>query len=161
MGAYDPVAWEEIEVALGPPASEVEAAVEAMESRVRDRDPYDAVKTIHDALDEQLEESERTVPGFGEVFVTAYLLEQRGRIESGGARNDEYPSLLERRPSADRLEELFWDRRRTLWWIGIVAGVHPSLVSYWLYEDDIPLMERNLTEESMARVREYRAAGDG
>jgi len=29
----------------------------------------------------------------------------------------------------------------------MVVGVHPSLVTYWLYADDIPLMELNYTAE--------------
>jgi hypothetical protein len=37
-----------------------------------------------------------------------------------------------------------------------VTGVHPSLVTYWLYEDDIPLMERNYTAEAMERIRTQR-----
>ncbi|MFC6826231.1 hypothetical protein [Halopelagius fulvigenes] len=45
--------------------------------------------------------------------------------------------------------------------IGVLCGVHPSLVSYWLSEGDIPLMERNFTEESMRRIRTYRAGSEG
>ncbi|MEF8907036.1 MAG: hypothetical protein V5A13_04160 [Haloarculaceae archaeon] len=151
MGDRDPVSWETRAQALGDPAAEVEEYVGRLAVDVRGEDPYAAVKAVHDALSEDLADEERSVPGLGEVFITAYLLEKRGVIdpEEGG----EYPSLVARRPSTDRLRELFWDRERTLWWIGIVTGVHPSLVTYWLYEDDIPLMERNYTGEAMERIR--------
>ncbi len=43
-----------------------------------------------------------------------------------------------------------------MWWTATRVGVHWALVQYWLYEEDIPLQERNLTNESMARVRAYR-----
>ena len=73
----------------------------------------------------------------------------------------EYQSIVERRPETDRLEELFWERERTLWWIGLLVGVHPSLVTYWFYEDNIPLMERNFTEDSLEQIRAYRESKDG
>lgn len=154
MGDRDPVSWETREEALGNPAMEVEEYVGRLGNEVRGEEPYAAVKTIHDALSDGLEDEDRSVPGLGEVFITAYLLEKRGVIapEDGG----EYPSLVARRPSTDRLRELFWERERTLWWIGIVTGVHPSLVTYWLYEDDIPLMERNYTTEAIERIRAHR-----
>jgi hypothetical protein len=43
-----------------------------------------------------------------------------------------------------------------MWWIAVRTGVHWVLVQYWLYEDDIPLQERNLTDETLAKVRAYR-----
>lgn len=154
MGDRDPVSWETRESALGSPAEEVEEYVDRLAADVRSEQPYVAVKAVHDALSEDLADEERSVPGLGEVFITAYLLEKRGVIEpeDGG----EHPSLVARRPSTERLRELFWERERTLWWVGIVTGVHPSLVTYWLYEDDIPLMERNYTAEAMERIRTQR-----
>lgn len=162
MAAFDPVSWETIEATIGPPAQEVEEYVEKIGGEVRDEDPYDAVKTVHDELSADLGEEGRSVPGLAEVFITAYLLEQRGIISaSDDGAGGEYQSLVGRRPSSERLDELFWERERTLWWIGILTGVHPSLVTYWLYEDDIPLMERNLGAESMAEVRAYRESEGG
>lgn len=155
MGDFDPVRWGTVEAALGPPAAEVTAMVERMQGEVYGEDPYDAVKTLHDALYEA--DMERTVPSLGEPFITAYLLEKYGVIspDVDGDRS-EYPSIVERRPPDKRLRELFWEREWTLWWIGIIAGVHPSLVTYWFYEADIPLMERNYTEESMEQIRAHR-----
>lgn len=159
MSAFDPVAWEAVEATIGPPAPEVTAYVERLGDEVYENDPYDAVKTIHDAL--YADDVDRTVPSLGEPFITAYLLEKRGIVAPGDDSENDYRSLVERRPDGDRLEELFWERERTLWWIGLVVGVHPSLVTYWFYEDDIPLMERNYTAESMEQIRAYRDRGDG
>ncbi|WP_436935168.1 hypothetical protein [Halovenus marina] len=158
MGEFDPVSWDVREAALGPPAPEVTALVEQMQDTVHEMDPYDAVKTIHDAL--YADDVERTVPSLGEPFITAYLLEQNGIIDPDDEADGAYPSLVDRRPSDERLRELFWERERTLWWIGLVTGVHPSLVTYWFYEADIPLMERNYADESLEQIREYRDATD-
>ena len=157
MGEYDPVSWETSEAALGPPAAAVTTLIERMQGEVYDETPYDAVKTIHDAFPDA--DVERTVPGLGEPFITAYLLEKEGVIAPGDD-GGEYRSLVERRPPAEELRELFWEHERTLWWIGVLAGVHTSLVTYWLYEDDIPLMERNYTAESMELIREHREAAN-
>lgn len=152
MSEFDPVSWETSVAALGPPASEITELVEHMQGEVHDKEPYDAVKTLHDTLYE--DEVERTVPSLGEPFITAYLLEKNGVIVPGNDETgSEYRSIVERRPTTDRLRELFWEKQRTLWWIGILSGVHPSLVTYWFYEHDIPLMERNYTGESMAQIR--------
>lgn len=78
MGDFDPVTWEASEAALGPPASEVTKLVEQMQGEVHDKDAYDAVKTLHDALYE--DDVERTVPSLGEPFITTYLLEKKGII---------------------------------------------------------------------------------
>lgn len=157
MGEFDPVPWETVEATIGPPAPEVTSHVEEMGDEVFETDPYDAVKTIHDAL--YADEVDRTVPSLGEPFITAYLLEKRGIIDPN-EEGAEYRSLVERRPAPERLRELVWDRERTLWWIGLLRGVHPSLVTFWCYEADVPLMERNYTAESLERIRTGRASED-
>ena len=117
------------------------------------------MKTIHDALYE--DDVDRTVPSLGEPFITAYLLEKKGIITpADDDTGSEYRSIVKRRPNSERLRDLFWERERTLWWIGILVGVHPSLVTYWFYEDNIPLMERNYTEGSMEQIRAYRESRD-
>lgn len=123
-----------------------------MQSDLDGASPYRAVKTVHDALDR--EDTDRSVPSMGDPFVIAYLLEQAGVIETDS--QTDYRSIVDRRPDAATLREWFWEERYTLWWIGVMTGVHPSLVTYWLYEDDIPLMERNYGEASMARIRAMR-----
>jgi hypothetical protein len=154
----DPVSWETIEAVVGPPAPEVEAYVDGMGEDLRDEAPYDAVKAVHDALARDLGE-ERTPAGQGEVFLVAYLLERAGVVSPGGRPSDDgvsFPSVAERRPDGDRLRELFWGRERTMWWLGIRLGVHWALVRYWLYEEEIPLRERNFPAETTARIRAYR-----
>lgn len=150
MGSFDPVPWDAVESTIGPPAPEITEAVDRLADELTGESPYDAVKTVHDHLYDA--DVERTVPNVGEPFITAYLLEKRGVI-SAGADADSYPSLVDRRPSADRLRTLFWEDERTLWWIGVITGVHPSLVTYWCYEDDIPLMERNYRADSLKRIQ--------
>lgn len=155
MGDFDPVSWDTRVAAIGPPAPEITEYIEQLNEEILGDDPYEAVKTIHDALYEA--DVERTVPNPGEPFVTAYLLEQEGIISPEGEDSGSgYQSIVERRPTRGRLRELFWEREYTLWWIGLVTGVHPSLVTYWCYEYDIPLMERNYTDESMKQIRAYR-----
>jgi hypothetical protein len=159
MGDLDLVSWEEIVAATGPPAAEVTEHVDRMTAELSGREPYEAVKAVHDALYD--DEIERTVPSLGEPYVTAYLLEKAGVIAPSEGGAGDYRSMVDRRPSRERLEELFWERERTLWWIGMQAGVHPSLVTYWFYEANIALMERNLTEDSLERIRDYRESNGG
>lgn len=160
MGDFDPVSWETVEAAIGPPAPAITASVDRFRDQIAGADPYDAVKVIHDALADT--EGDRTVPGLGDPFLIAYLLEKDGIISpDGDETGGDYRSIVERRPEDERLMELFWARERTLWWIGVLAGVHPSLVTYWFYEADIPLMERNYTAESMAQIRSVRESRDG
>lgn len=159
MGDFDPVSWDTREAAIGPPAPEITENVERLKGEIYGNDPYEAVKTIHDVLYE--EDVERTVPNPGEPFITAYLLEKEGIISPDKENSEsEYQSIVGRRPSRERLREFFWEQKYTLWWIGLVTGVHPSLVTFWFYEYDIPLMERNYTEESMKRIREYRESNE-
>lgn len=177
MGEFDPVPWEVVEAAVGPPASVVVAQAERMREEVRGQTPYEAVKTVHDALYELDEDP--SVPNLADPFIIAYILEKEGVVSADDdgdddgnsdanadgndgktGRDAEYASLVERRPSDERLRELFWERERTLWWIGLLAGVHPTLVTYWFYEADIPLMERNFSESSMAEIRAVRRDED-
>jgi hypothetical protein len=44
---------------------------------------------------------------------------------------------------------------------GLLAGVHPSLVTFWFYEADIPLMERNYTDDSLEQIQAGREPDDG
>ncbi|MFC6826230.1 hypothetical protein [Halopelagius fulvigenes] len=114
MGEFDPVSWETRDAVFGRFGAEIEEYVEEIDPRARGEDPYEAVKAVHDALSSTLGEEGRTVSGLGEVFVTAYLLERRGVVAPGDAER-EYRSLADRRPTDERLAELFWERERTLW----------------------------------------------
>lgn len=159
MAAHDPVPWAVYEDALGAPATEVERVVERVvvdhaADPELDADPYDIVKSVHDTLDADFDPDERSVPGLGDPFVAAYLLEKHGVVAVGA--DSAFVSLVDRRPSDDRLHELFWNREYTLWWIGVLTGVHAALVTYWCYEANVPLMERNLSAESLAAVESVR-----
>lgn len=150
MGEFDPVSWAEVEAVSGPPAEDVTPYVEEMADEIADLPPDEAVRTIYDAWKAELG-GERSTPDQGAAFVIAYLLEERGQVS-----NEASWSVADRRPSAERLRELFWDEAETMWWIATRRGVHWALVSYWLWEDDVPLMERNLTAETAERVRALR-----
>lgn len=120
-----------------------------MQAEVGDGDPYVAVKAIHDALSGDLG-ADVSVPDQGEVFLVAYLLEKRGVVAPGGGADDPFPSLVDLDADGERLEELFWERERTMWWLAVRPGVHWVLVRYWLYEDDVPLRERNFPADDGA-----------
>ncbi|MFB6138041.1 MAG: hypothetical protein ABEJ42_06845 [Halobacteriaceae archaeon] len=159
MGDLDPVSWEEIAAVLGPPAPAVTAAVERHRDDLRDVPPYEAVKTVHDALAADPDGAD--VPDQGEVLLVTYLLERDGVVDLDAAPETGVPSVLARRPSDERLRELSWDRERTMWWIAVRLGVHWSLVRYWLWEADVPLKERNFGPESMAKLRAHRDGDAG
>jgi hypothetical protein len=149
MADMDPVAWDDIEAATGPPsAAEVEEYVEAMRDDVAEGNAYEAVKTVYDEWKTDLGEA-RSLPDQGAAFVVAYLLEREGVIDLSDSPQG---SLVERRPSEDRLRERFWDEEQTLWWMAVELGVHYSLVTFWLWEEDVPLAERNLSDETMRQV---------
>ncbi|WP_049972868.1 hypothetical protein [Haladaptatus cibarius] len=154
MGKLEPVSWETIEAVSGAPATDVLEYINQLQDSVSDDEPYEAVKTIHDAISADLG-SDCSVPDQGEVFITVYLLEQRGIIASNDDESTEFPSLVARRPDSNRLHELFWEQNRTMWWIAVQCGVHWALIRYWLYEDDIPLQERNFTDTTLEQIRAY------
>lgn len=151
MGEFDPVSWDEYEATLGTPSESVVEYVDRMADDVADEPAYAATKEIYDTWKrEEVEES--ATPPQGAVYLIGYLLEQRGILDP-----DEGLSLVARRPDDDQLREWFWENEETLWWIAVRTGVHYALVTYWMREADVPLMERNLGPESMATVREHRA----
>jgi len=96
MGEFDPVSWEPIEAATGPPAGPLVARVDRLADDLPTDDYSAAVKAVHDAL--AGDDVERTVPGLGDPFVTGYLLERGGLVQPADAP-PEYVSLVERRPS--------------------------------------------------------------
>ncbi|MFB6198516.1 MAG: hypothetical protein ABEI52_09670 [Halobacteriaceae archaeon] len=148
MSDMDPVSWDAIEPVIGHPAGEIPKYIDRYRDAIQDSNPYDAVKTIHDALSRDIGE-DLTVSGQGEVFITTYLLEKEDIISF----EDEEFSPLERRPDADGLEEMYWENERTMWWIATKLGVHWALVRLWLYEEDLPLRKRNFGESTMAKIQ--------
>ncbi|MFB6360054.1 MAG: hypothetical protein ABEH59_01900 [Halobacteriales archaeon] len=92
----------------------------------------------------------------GGVYVFAYLLEASDHFDTAALRTaDEAPitgSLLDRRPPAETLERWFWEDEQVPWWIAVRCGVHYSLVHYWFYESEIPLMRRNVPDRLLDRI---------
>jgi hypothetical protein len=152
MADMDPVAWADVEAATGPPAAtEVVEYVEAWLSEADlcyPPEPYDAAKEIYDEWKTDLGE-DRRLPDQGAAFVITYLLERERAIDLRGRGQG---TLLKRHPGADELREMFWEQEQTLWWMAVESGVHYSLVTYWLWEEDIPLAERNLSDETARRI---------
>ena len=158
MADMDPVPWDDIEAATGPPsATEVEEYVEAMGDDVAERNAYEAVKTVYDEWKTDLGE-ERGLPDQGASFVVAYLLEREGLVDLSDAQQG---SLVERHPGEGELRAMFWDDEQTLWWMAVELGVHYSLVTFWLWEADVPLAERNLSDETMRQVQAHRNSEEG
>ena len=151
MDEMDPVPWDDLEAVSGPPADELSAYVEAADGTV-ESDAFDAVKRVYDEWKADRGD-DRSLPDQGAAFVVAYLLEREGVIDLADSPQG---SLVARRPSADRLCELFWEREYTLWWMAVELGVHYSLVTVWLWEADVPLAGRNITAETKEQIEARR-----
>ena len=153
MDPMEPVPWDDVIAVRGIPGEEVQPFVQRHVEEFDDGiDPAEAVERVYNDWKSSLGD-ERTLSDQGAAFLIAYLLEHRGAIsltdvEGVGG------SLLDRRPEDERLRTLFHEEERTGWWIAIEYGVHHELVSRWLYEADIPLLWRNLGEETKAKVTE-------
>lgn len=160
MADMDPVSWEEIEAISGPPAAtEVVPYVEQHEEEIRENvakhgpdDPYENVKTIYDEWKSDLGE-DRQLSDQGAAYVITYLLERERFADLRGRGQG---TLLKRYPGADELRERFWEREQTLWWMAVELGVHHSLVTFWLWKKDIPLAERNLSDETVQQIEAER-----
>lgn len=150
MDPMDQVPWEDVIAVRGIPGEELQPFVQRDAPDIEGRSPAEAVKTVYDDWKETLGE-DRTLDDQGAAYLIAYLLEHRGVIHL--ADTDAFGgSLLDRKPDDERLRELFHEEERTLWWIAIECGVHHSLVSRWLYEADIPLLARNLGDETAEKL---------
>ncbi|WP_135826425.1 hypothetical protein [Halorussus ruber] len=153
MSELDPVPWEEIEAATGPPtATEVESYIEDLRDEITEESAFEAVKAVYDEWKTDLGD-DRTLSDQGAAFVITYLLERERIIDLRGLGQG---SLVKRHPGADELRERFWEQEQTLWWLAVELGVHHSLVTFWLWEADIPLAERNLGPETMEKVEAHR-----
>jgi len=156
MADTDPVEWAAIEAVSGPPADDVIPYVDRLRPEVRGDPAPDAVKTIYDAWKRELGE-DRSTSDQGAAYVIRYRLERKGAIDAG---DDPAGSVVDRRPDEPRLREWFWENEETLWYVATRTGVHYALVSYWFWEDGIPLRERNLGEAKLDAVRRYRERRD-
>lgn len=155
MDPMEPVPWDDVIAVRGIPGEEVQPFVGRHAPDLADESPADAVEIVYDDWKGSLGD-DRRLDDQGAAFLIAYLLEHRGVIhltETGALGG----SLIERRPDDEFLRELFHERERTMWWIAVECGVHHALVARWLYEADVPLLRRNLTEEIARRVDDRRA----
>lgn len=150
MDPMDPVPWADVIAVRGVPGEELQPFIQRDVADLDGLAPADAVKMVSDDWTETLGE-ERTLDDQGAAYLIAYLLEHRGVIDLADAEAFDGP-LLERKPDDERLRELFHEEGRTLWWIAVECGVHHALVSRWLYEADIPLLARNLTDETREKL---------
>lgn len=105
MSKFDPISWGTIEAVIGSPAAGVTEYVEQLSDDVSDEKPPVAVKAIYDAWKDELGD-DRTIPDQGAAFVIAYLLEREGAITLEEPEQA-IPSITDRRPSGERLCELF------------------------------------------------------
>ncbi|ELZ12214.1 hypothetical protein C479_05383 [Halovivax asiaticus JCM 14624] len=150
MDSTESVPWADVIAVRGVPGEELQPFVQRDAPDLDGRSPAEAVKVVYDDWKETLGD-ERTLDDQGAAYLIAYLLEHRGVIHLDDT--DAFGgSLLDRKPDDERLRELFHDEERTLWWIGVECGVHHSLVSRWLYEADIPLLARNLNDETVRKL---------
>ena len=89
-----------------------------------------------------------------------YLLEKHGYADFDGdlTKPETYdpPSLVDRKPSSDTLNELYWDEGRSRGEIGFRYSIHPLLVSLWMFEEDIPLQRSNLRDRVVRMIEERR-----
>ncbi|MFC3960082.1 hypothetical protein [Halovivax cerinus] len=152
MDSTEPVPWEDVIAVRGVPGEELQPFIQRDVPDVDGLAPADAVKTVYDDWKGTLGE-DRTLDDQGAAYLIAYLLEHRGviRLDETDAFGG---SLLDRRPDDEQLRDLFHEEERTLWWIAVECGVHYSLVSRWLYEADIPLLARNLADETAETLAE-------
>lgn len=154
MAPTDPVPWEPL-VDLGQHTCLQCEAV--FEDRRGDLDPGWDRETAVDRLYEWWHDRHGDDLGNeqGGVYVFAYLLEREGLVEPGvepTVGGGVPASLVARRPDDATLERWFWDAEQVPWWIAVRCGVHYSLVQYWLYEADVPLMRRNVPDRLLEQV---------
>lgn len=158
MAAFDPVDWEAIVAVRGEPGVQVRRYVDRLAEDVADDPPGVAVKTVYDTWKEK-RGADRSPSDQGAAFLIAYLLEQKGvlALETASGDGPSLPSMSDRRPAPDTLEAWFWEREWPLWYVAVETGTHMSLVYYWLWEDDVPLMERNFLDDTLAEIKSHQS----
>lgn len=151
MDSKTPIHWDVLEP--------VRAAPRLLEIFENHREEAIRQPTLEAAVDRlyqiRHEKYEIGAPDQGVAYVFAYLLEKTGQFDAAGMMT----SIDSRRPDDDTLGELFWEQERVPWWIAVEYGVHYSLVMYWLWEADIPLMRRNIPDEQFEKL-DFETAAD-
>lgn len=107
----------------------------------------DSLSQLIDEHESRWEES-----GQGNAFVFSYLLEDAGFAEFSGEDIDP-ESFEERKPDHDSLFELYWEDERELSELAVRFGADTALVKHWMFEMEIPLRARELTEAQRDKLR--------
>lgn len=150
MEPTDPVPWEPLAELGAHTCLQCEAVFEERRSDLdADWDRETAVRRLyewwHDAYGDEVGAEQ------GGAYVFAYLLEREGLVQPDDGSTVP-ASLLARRPDDATLERWVWEDEQVFWWIAVRCGVHYSLVQYWLYEADIPVMRRNVPDRLLEQV---------
>lgn len=88
----------------------------------------------------------------GDAFVFSYLLEDAGFAEFSGEDTDP-ESFKHRKPDHDTLFDLYWKKERELSELAVQFGVDTALIKQWMFEMDIPLRRRELTEAQRDKLQ--------
>lgn len=97
------------------------------------------------------EYGDETSPEQGAVYLFAYLVEKHG-ISHPSDDAFGIGSVVDRKPAGKTLRKLFETEEKLPWWIAVQLGVHYTLVNYWLREEDIPYMRRNIPEDILQQI---------
>jgi hypothetical protein len=155
MAGFDPVQWDTIEAVRGAPAEQVTTYVERLRDSVADDPASASIEAVYNEWKGDLGE-ERVPSDQGAAFLIAYLLEQEEVLNSEETDDTTtYPSMIARRPSAGRLHEMFWDLEYPMWLMAVETGTHMSPIYHWLWEENIPLMERNFPEKDLQQIKSH------
>lgn len=139
-----PVSWDEIEAVQETTSVQCLSIFEKNCDELSSRDFQTAVDTLYN--DWKRGYGADRGPDQGAAYVFAYLLEKHE------IATPERFSVAERKPAPDDLEELFWNEGALSWWIAMIYGVHYSLIMFWMREEKIPLMRRNLSDELLEQI---------
>lgn len=153
MAATDPVEWEDIDRVRKHTSHQCEAVFEAHREEIpADATLEGAVALLYEAWHEEYD----TGPDQGGAYIFAYLVEKHGLAEPVDEPAVAPASLVERKPDAGTLRRLFWEDEQVPWWIAVRLGVHYNLVQFWLREEDIPVMRRNVPDEYLEEIDRLR-----
>lgn len=155
MDKRDPVDWDSIEKAVGRSARACEEVFENHHEEIEEGSTVQEAVWHLDTIWKSKPEDERSVPDQGAAYLFAYLLEKEGIVSYNLNESEtsiEPKSLVDRKPDAETLRKLFWEDELVLWQIAVEYGVHYSLVTYWFWEEDVPLMRWNITQERLEKI---------
>ncbi len=153
MDETAPVDWTQLEEVRPEPTCRT-----VFDSHREDLAEFDtlqpAVNHLYEAYHEAYGPAQR-VPDQVAAFVFAYLVELAdiaSLSETDSEVAAEMPAIMDRHPGEDELDRLIWEEETVPWWLAVRFGVHYSLIIYWMWEADIPLMRRNIPSETLGQI---------